>query len=132
MNILFGSRKRLRLPSKHRCSVPGCTVPLWPPGENLYEDGYDMREGSDMIHRNVSFNQICYLCNTILCRYHLSSPIDFVARWSYDFREYKSYPSKARLCQKCILKTDIEFVEWQNEQILKGVVNKETDKHISL
>jgi hypothetical protein len=100
--------------------VRGCTIPLWPPGENVDEDDFDKRVGSDMLERNVSFNQICHFCNAILCRYHLSPPIDFAERWSHDFQDLEFHPPVARLCASCIIKVDIEFTEFENEQLLQG------------
>lgn len=73
-----------------------------------------------MISRGLSFNQICHLCNRVLCRYHLSPPIDFAKRWSHDFQDLEFYPPVARLCASCITKVDIEFIEFENEQLLQG------------
>ena len=125
MDKFLGSRigrKRLRRPAwwYHKCSVPGCTVPLLPPSENWDEDGYDMRVGGDLIHLGLSYSQVCFLCSKVLCRYHLSAPIDFETRWSYDFQQLEFHPPVARLCASCIIKVDIEFIEFENEQLLQG------------
>jgi len=55
MDMFFGGRKdrrRLKRPAwwyVRGCSMPGCTIPLLPAGENLDDDGYDMRVGGNMI-----------------------------------------------------------------------------------
>src|ERR1700736_16654 len=110
-------RRRLVLPAwwYQRCSIPGCTVPLWPQSDVEDKDDYgcDMRSDK-MRENNLSYTQICALCNVILCRYHLSPPIDFAERWSYDFQQLEFYPPVARLCQKCILDVEIEFIVFEN------------------
>ena len=125
MDKFLGSRigrKRLHRSAwwYHKCSVHGCTIPLWPAGENIDEDGCDMRGGGDMASKGLSFSQICFLCNTVLCRYHLSPPIDFAERWSYDFQQLEFHPPVACLCASCIIKVDIEFTEFENEQLLQS------------
>jgi hypothetical protein len=126
MDKFFGGRngrRRLKRPAwwyVRGCSVPGCMIPLWPAGENLDDDGCDMRMGGDMVNKNISFSQICFLCQAVLCRYHLSSIIDFSKRWSEDFTECFGYPNEARLCQKCILDVEIEFIVFENTRLLQG------------
>jgi len=122
MDKFLGSRigrKRLCRPAwwYHKCSVPGCTIPLWPADENIDEDGYEMR-GIELMSKHISFSQICFLCSKVLCRYHLSAPIDFAERWSYDFQQDSFHPPVARLCSKCILDVEIEYIVWLNEELL--------------
>jgi len=74
--------------------------------------------GEEMLHKNISFSQMCFECQTVLCRYHLSEPIDFYARWPADFVDYGSYPDVARLCSKCLIEIEIAYVVWCNEEIL--------------
>jgi hypothetical protein len=97
--------------------VPGCTIPLWPHGENTDEDGYDMRVGSDLIHDGLSYSQVCFWCNTVLCRYHLSSPITFAEKWCEDFQQDNFYPLVARLCSKCLMNIEIEYVMWLDDEL---------------
>jgi hypothetical protein len=116
-------RRRLVLPAwwYQRCSVAECTVPLNPPSnlEDLDEWGCTLRT-DDMLVKNISNSQVCSLCRAVFCRYHLSKQLHFYARYSLDFVDCHAYPDVARLCAKCLMDVEIEFIEWQNAQLLQG------------
>jgi hypothetical protein len=67
-----------------------------------------------MIHKNISFSQICFLCDRVLCRYHLSPVINFYEQFGADFLDYYAfrYPDKARLCAHCLMHVQVDFVLW--------------------
>jgi hypothetical protein len=121
---MFGSRigrRCLVRPAwlhSHGCTVPGCLIPLNAPDADLDEDECDIRD-DELAHRGLSFTQVCFKCRGVYCRYHLSKPINLADRFSYDFQQDEWEPPIARLCSKCLLEYQVNFILWSNHLLEK-------------
>ena len=107
-------RRRLKKPAwaRRECSIPGCSVPLWPPDDDKDDQGFDLRS-HDMAHKNLSFSQVCFKCQRVFCRYHLSSPVCFVEYINDEQEECE--PSTARLCSNCLSETQLSYILWTSQ-----------------